>query len=190
MSSGIFSGGKLYFRFLMLQNGLSRFPANFKKISESQIFDISRDQTSHRAKISHFQNMLGFIQYGSRLFGIDASSDPAKFQDDWQSESRSNVQFLNRKLANLTNEKDEFAIAIFRHFSPLAPPPRHTPKFFIVSPHLCCFLLSSIHSFAEFFNIFHQVFHSPDPQVHMISSTRSGSQNHCLRFFIITVYCD
>ena len=27
--------------------------------------------------------MLGFTQYGSRLFGIDASSDPAKFQDDW-----------------------------------------------------------------------------------------------------------
>ena len=43
--------------------------------------------------------MLGFIQYGSRLFGIDASSDPAKFQDDWQSESRSNVQFQNQKLA-------------------------------------------------------------------------------------------
>ena len=27
--------------------------------------------------------MLGFTQYGSRLFGIDASSDPTKFQDDW-----------------------------------------------------------------------------------------------------------
>ena len=27
--------------------------------------------------------MLGFTQYGSRLFGIDASSDPAKFQGDW-----------------------------------------------------------------------------------------------------------
>ena len=43
--------------------------------------------------------MLGFIQYGSRLFGIDASSDPAMFQDDWQSESRLNVQFRNQKLA-------------------------------------------------------------------------------------------
>ena len=31
--------------------------------------------------------MLGFIQYGSRLFGIDASSDSAKFQDDLLSES-------------------------------------------------------------------------------------------------------
>ena len=29
--------------------------------------------------------MLGFVQYGSRLFGIDASSDPTKFQDDWPS---------------------------------------------------------------------------------------------------------
>ena len=31
--------------------------------------------------------MLRFTQYGSRLFGIDASSDPTKFQDDWPSES-------------------------------------------------------------------------------------------------------
>ena len=31
--------------------------------------------------------MLGFTQYGSRLFGIDASSDPTKFQVDWPSES-------------------------------------------------------------------------------------------------------
>ena len=27
--------------------------------------------------------MLGSTQYGSRLFGIDASSDPTKFKDDW-----------------------------------------------------------------------------------------------------------
>ena len=31
--------------------------------------------------------MLGFTQYGSHLFGIDASSDPTKFQDDWPSGS-------------------------------------------------------------------------------------------------------
>ena len=133
MSSGIFSAAKLYFisdvpkRF---KESLSRFPANLKKISESQIFDLSRDQTSHRAKISHFQNMLGFIQYGSCLFGIDASSDSAMFQDDWPSKSRLNVKFQNQKLAkmaNLTNEKVEFAIAIFRHFSPLAPPPPPPP---------------------------------------------------------------
>ena len=31
--------------------------------------------------------MLRFTQYGSRLFGIDASSDPTKFQDDWPSGS-------------------------------------------------------------------------------------------------------
>ena len=81
------------------KESISRFPANFKKISENRIFDLSRDPTSHRAKISHFQNMLGFIQYGSRLFGIDASSDSAKFQDDWLSESRLNVKFQNQKLA-------------------------------------------------------------------------------------------
>ena len=43
--------------------------------------------------------MLGFIQYGSRLFGIDASSDPAKFQDDWPSISRLDAKFQNQKLA-------------------------------------------------------------------------------------------
>ena len=31
--------------------------------------------------------MLRITQYGSRLFGIKASSDPAKFQDDWPSGS-------------------------------------------------------------------------------------------------------
>ena len=69
MSSGIFFGRKVIFlipdvpeRF---KESISRFPANFEKISESQIFDLSRDQTSHRAQISYFQNMLGFIQYGS-----------------------------------------------------------------------------------------------------------------------------
>ena len=35
-------------------------------------------------------------------------------------------------------------------------------KFFIVSPHLCCFLLSSIHSIALFFSTFFWVFHSPE----------------------------
>ena len=31
------------------KESISRFPANFKEISESQIFDLSRDQTSQRA---------------------------------------------------------------------------------------------------------------------------------------------
>ena len=81
------------------KESISRFPANFKKIGESRIFDLSRDQTSHRAKISHFQNILGFHSYGSRLFGIDASSDSANFQDDLPSKSRLNVKFQNQKLA-------------------------------------------------------------------------------------------
>ena len=81
------------------KESISRFPENFKKISESRIFDLSRDPTSHRAKISLFQNMLGFIQYGSHLFGIDANNDSAKFQDDWLSESGLNVKFQNQKLA-------------------------------------------------------------------------------------------
>ena len=53
------------------KESISRFLTNFKKINESRIFDLSRDPIYHRAKISHFQNMLGFIQYGSLLFGID-----------------------------------------------------------------------------------------------------------------------
>ena len=81
------------------KESISRFPTNFKKISESRIFDLSRDPTYHRAKISHFQNMLGFTQYGSRLFGIDASSDSAKFQGDWLSKSGLNLKFQNQKLA-------------------------------------------------------------------------------------------
>ena len=59
--------------------------------------------------------MLELSQYGPGLFSIDASSDPSKFCDD--------LKFQNQKFANLTNEKGEFAIAIFRHFSPLPPPP-------------------------------------------------------------------
>ena len=81
------------------KESISRFPTNFKKISESRIFDLSRDPTYHGAKISHFQNMLGFIQYGSRLFGINTSSDSAKFQDEWLSKSRLNPKFQNQKLA-------------------------------------------------------------------------------------------
>ena len=61
---------------------ISRSPVNFKKICESQIFTLSRDLVT-KAKNSCFQKLFGFTQYGSRLFSIDASSDPTKFQDDW-----------------------------------------------------------------------------------------------------------
>ena len=62
---------------------------NLKKIGQGHIFALSRLHVtrSHKSKISHFQNMLGFTQYGSHLFGIDTSSDPTKFQDDWSSGS-------------------------------------------------------------------------------------------------------
>ena len=100
-----FSGRRLYFRFLMFQNGSKSQYLGFQRISRKSVkvefltYHVTTDQTSHRAKISHFQNMLGFIQYGSRLFGIDASSDSAKFQDDWLSKSRLNLKFQNQKLA-------------------------------------------------------------------------------------------
>ena len=92
-----FSGRKLYFRFLMLQNGSKNQYLGFQRISRKSMK--VEFLTYHRAKISHFQNMLGFIQYGSRLFGIDASGDSTKFQDDWLSKSRLNLKFQNQKLA-------------------------------------------------------------------------------------------
>ena len=97
------SGRKLYFRFLMFQNGSKNQYLGFQQISRKSVkvefLTYHVTMTSHRAKISLFQNMLGFIQYGSRLFGIDASSDSAKFQDDWLSESGLNVKFQNQKIA-------------------------------------------------------------------------------------------
>ena len=99
------SGRKLYFRFLMFQNGSKNQYLGFQQISRKSVkvepltYHVTRPLGSHKGKISLFQNMLGFIQYGSRLFGIDASSDSAKFQDDWLSESGLNVKFQNQKLA-------------------------------------------------------------------------------------------
>ena len=100
-----FSGRKSYFRFLMFQNSSKDQYLGFQRISRKSVkvelltCRLSRDPTYHRAKISQFQNMLGFIQYGSLLFGIDASSDSAKFQDDWLSKSRLNMKFQYQKLA-------------------------------------------------------------------------------------------
>ena len=64
---------------------ISKSAVNLEKIGRGQIFIISRPD---RAKISHFQNLSRFIQYGCHSFSIDASSDPTKFQDDWPSGSR------------------------------------------------------------------------------------------------------
>ena len=97
-----FRAGKLYFRFLMFQNGSKNQYLGFQQISRESVkvkFLTYHVTSTRRAKISHFQNMLGFIQYGSSLFGIDASRDCAKFQDDWLSKSRLNVKFQNQKLA-------------------------------------------------------------------------------------------
>ena len=53
---------------------ISKSAVNLEKIGRVQIFGLSRDPLPRpdRAKISHFQKMLGFTQYGPRLFGIDA----------------------------------------------------------------------------------------------------------------------
>ena len=100
-----FSGRKLYFRFLMFQNGSKNRYLGFQRISRKSVkvefltYHVTRPLIDNRAKISLFQDMLGFIQYGSRLLGIDASSDSAKFQDDWLSENGLNVKFQYQKLA-------------------------------------------------------------------------------------------
>ena len=45
---------------------ISRFPAIFNKISENQIFDLSRVQTSHRANISiaNFKTCSNYLNMG------------------------------------------------------------------------------------------------------------------------------
>ena len=89
-----FFGRKVIFSISDVPESISMFPANFKKISDSQIFDLS-----HRAKISHFQNMHELSQYGLCLFSIDARSDPSKYCGNWPSKIRLNVNFQNQKLA-------------------------------------------------------------------------------------------
>ena len=80
------SGRKLYFRFLMFQNGSKNQYLGFEQISRKSVkvefltYHVTRPLI--QLKLAFSKNMLGFIQYGSRLFGIDASSDSAKFQDD------------------------------------------------------------------------------------------------------------
>ena len=69
---------------------ISKCAVNLKKIGRGPIFDLSRDPLTprpDRAKISHFQNLFRFTQYGCHSFSVDASSDPTKFQDDWPSGS-------------------------------------------------------------------------------------------------------
>ena len=94
----IFFGRKLILKVSTVPNqfngSISKSAVNLEKIGRGQIlsnFGLSPPHllTSRpdRAKISHFQNLFRFIQYGCRSFSIDASSDPTKFQDDWPSGS-------------------------------------------------------------------------------------------------------
>ena len=96
LARSIFFGPKLILKVSTVPNqfngSISKSAVNLEKIGRGQIFGLSRDYplTSRpdRAKISHFQNLFRFIQYGCRSFSIDAGSDPTKFQDDWPSGSR------------------------------------------------------------------------------------------------------
>ena len=91
------------------KESISWFPANFKKFNKSQIFDLSRDQTSHRAQISRFLNMLELPRYELGLFiQYWCQKWPRRFFDDWPSRSRLNVKFQNQKLAK--NGEFDFAL--------------------------------------------------------------------------------
>ena len=111
----IFSGEKLYFRFLMFQNGSKNQYLVFQRISRKSV---KVKFLTYQLAIS--KTCSNYLNMGQGLFSIDASSDPSKFCDDWPSKSRLNVKFQNQKSVNLTNEKGEFAIAIFCLF-------RHVP---------------------------------------------------------------
>ena len=91
----IFFGRKLILKVSIVPNqingSISKSAVNLEKIGRGQIFGLSRvplTSRPDRAKISHFQNLFRFIQYGCHSFSIDTSSDPTKFQDDWPSGSR------------------------------------------------------------------------------------------------------
>ena len=89
----------------MFQNGSKNQCLGFQQVSRKSVkvefltYHVTRPLIELKLAFSKTENMLEFIQYGSRLFGIDASSDPAKFLDDWLSESGLNVKFQNQKLA-------------------------------------------------------------------------------------------
>ena len=99
MSSGIFSGGKLYFRFLMFQNGLKNQYLGFQRISRKSVK--AKFLTYHVTR-SHIEVELAFFETCSDSFNMGrvclalmsvVTLQCFKNQDDWQSESRSNVQF-------------------------------------------------------------------------------------------------
>ena len=74
---------------------ISKCAVNLKKIGRGQIFDLSRDPLTprpDRAKISHFQNLFRFTQYGCHSFSVDASRYSLLFL------SRGVVLFIEIKL--------------------------------------------------------------------------------------------
>ena len=99
-----FSGRKSYFQFLMLQNSSKDRYLGFQRISRKSVkvelltYHVTRPIIE--LKLANFKTCSdSFNTYGSLLFGIDASSDSAKFQDDWLSKSRLNMKFQYQKLA-------------------------------------------------------------------------------------------
>ena len=79
VSDRIFSAGNRFHRFLPCQiSSMGQYLSLlwiWTKSVESQFFDLSRDPLTSRpdrAKISHFQNLFRFLQYGCHSFSIDA----------------------------------------------------------------------------------------------------------------------
>ena len=99
-----FSGRKLYFRFLMFQNGSKNQYLGFQRISRKSVkvefltYHVTRPIIE--LKLAIFKTCSDSPNMGRVCsVPIDASSDSAKFQDDWLSKSRLNLKFQNQKLA-------------------------------------------------------------------------------------------
>ena len=89
----------------MFQNGSKNQYLGFQQISRKSVkvefltYHVTRPLIELKLAFPKTCSDSFKFQYGSHLLGIDASSDSAKFQDDWLSESGLNVKVQNQKLA-------------------------------------------------------------------------------------------
>ena len=85
MSSGIFSDVPERFK-----ESISRFPANFKEISESQFLTYHVTRSPIWLKLAILKTCSDLLNMGRFCWVLMpvASSDPSKFCDDWPYKSR------------------------------------------------------------------------------------------------------
>ena len=126
ISSGIFRAESYIFGFWCFlerfKESISRFPANFEKISESRKFltyHVTRPLIGLKLAFSKtYSDSFNMGRVCSVLMPV-VTLQSFKVIGCLKVGLMWNSKIKNwRKMANLTNEKGEFAIAIFRHFSP------------------------------------------------------------------------